>query len=159
MAGLAEILQEQLGGAVEAIKRNMDSSDFNATNKTKNSLGFEVTNDDATVIGTIFGNASLQWAETGRPPRTSTTDSGLSEKILQWIKARGIGSDLTEKGQQGLARFITLRINRLGTKLYQEGRTRDVYSSILEQLTKEIEKEIRFYIDKTIITTFKKTFE
>lgn len=159
MAGLAEILQEQLGGAVEAIKRNMDSTDFNATNKTKNSLGFEVTNDDATVIGTIFGNASLQWAETGRPPRTSTTDSGLAEKILQWMKARGIGSDLTEKGQQGLARFITLRINRLGTKLYQEGRTRDVYSSILEELTKEIEKEIRFYIDRTIITTFKKTFE
>ena len=35
----------------------MDASDFNATNKTKDSLGFEVTADDASIVGTIFGNA------------------------------------------------------------------------------------------------------
>ena len=159
MAGLSEILEKQLSGTVEAIKRNMDASDFNATNKTKDSLGFEVTADDASIVGTIFGNASLEWAETGRPPRTNSVDSGLSEKILVWMKARGIGSDLSEKGQKGLARFITLRINALGTKLFQQGRTRDVYSSILEQLKPEIEKELGVYVNQTIITTFKKTFE
>ncbi len=159
MAGLADILQEKLGGAMEAIKRNMDSSDFNATNKTKDSLAFEVTEDVGSLTGIIFGNASLQWAETGRPPRTSTTDSGLSDKILVWMQARNVGSNLTEKGQKNLARFITLKINTLGTKLFREGKTRDVYTSILEQTKSDLEKEIALFMEQSIITTFTKTFQ
>jgi len=155
MATLASILSNELGLAVKAIQDNMDSTDFNASNSTKNSLTFEVSESGGAVRGIISGASSLIWAETGRGPRTSNESSGLSEKILSWMGYRGIGTDLSEKGKQGLANFITLRINKLGTKLWREGRTRDVYTKTLDKTVIRINEEMKDVISSYVTSQFK----
>ena len=163
MPTLAEILSNELGLAVKAIQDNMDRTDFNASNETKNSLEFEVSEKGNTIIGTISGAGGLRWAETGRPPRTSNASSGLAEKILTWMGTRNIGSNLSEKGKEGLARFITLRINQLGTKLWREkgsrGERRDVYSKVLDDTMVRIKEDMGDVISALIRKEVNVTFE
>ena len=159
MLGLSDIISKHLEKGVADIQKNMDGIDFNASGQTKGSLNSEVTEGTGYVRGIIQGAASLEWAETGRPPRTSTEDSGLTSKIYDWMGYRGIGSDLTEKGKQGLARFITLKINRLGTKLYREKRRRDVYSSVLTETVENIRQDIGEELANFTSQQFTKTFK
>ncbi|MEY4351451.1 MAG: hypothetical protein RL078_1529, partial [Bacteroidota bacterium] len=74
MLGLADIITKHLEKGVAGIQKNMDGIDFNASGQTKGSLNSEVTEGAGYVRGVIQGAASLEWAETGRPPRTSTED-------------------------------------------------------------------------------------
>jgi hypothetical protein len=128
----------------------MDAKDFNASGETKDSLTFEANNQ--TLI--IYGHKSLRWAETGRPPRTSSTPSGLKDKILAWMGYRGIGQDLTDKKKEGLARFLTWRINTIGTLLWRshgsKGKKRNIYSEELDVMVGKIEDKIVISIVKQI---------
>jgi hypothetical protein len=163
MPTLSQILTDELSGAVKAIQQNMDSNDYSASGGTKRSLLFEVTQGEASIKGVISGDKSLKWAETGRPPRESSTSSGLADKILEWMPYRGIGNDLSEKGKASLANFITLKINRLGTKLWRDkgskGQTRDIYTSVLDKTAESIEDAIKDLMTETIQTSFTKAFE
>lgn len=163
MPTLSQILTDELGYAVKAIQQNMDSNDYSASGGTKRSLLFEVSQGNDSIKGVISGDISLKWAETGRPPRESNASSGLADKILAWMPYRGIGDNLSEKGKASLANFITLKINRLGTKLWREkgsrGQTRDIYTSVLDKTTESIDESIKDLMTEVIQTTFTKAFE
>jgi hypothetical protein len=141
----------------------MDSNDYSASGGTKRSLLFEISQGEQSIKGVISGDKSLTWAETGRPPRTSSNSSGLAEKILEWMPLRGIGNDLSEKGKASLANFITLKINTLGTKLWRDkgskGQIRDIYTSVLDKTTESIEDAIKDLMTEVINTSFVKAFE
>lgn len=128
----------------------MDAQDFSASGETKDSLSFEA--NDHTLI--IYGHKSLRWAETGRPPRTSSAPSGLKDKILAWMGFRGIGQDLTDKKKEGLARFLTWRINTLGTLLWlshgSKEKKRNIYTEELNVMVDNIEEKIVISIVKQI---------
>jgi hypothetical protein len=163
MPTLSQILTDELSVAVKAIQQNMDTNDYSASGGTKRSLLFQVTQGQESIKGVISGDKSLKWAETGRPPRESSASSGLADKILEWMPFRGIGNDLSEKGKASLANFITLKINKLGTKLWRDkgskGQTRDIYTSVLDKTTESIEDAIKDLMTETINKTFVKAFE
>lgn len=163
MPTLSQILNEELQVAVKAIQQNMDGNDYSASGGTKRSLLYVVEQGETSIKGIISGDKSLKWAETGRPPRESSASSGLANKILEWMPFRGIGNNLSEKGKASLANFITLRINKLGTKMWREkgskGQTRDIYTGVLDKTTESIEDAIKELMGGVIQTSFTKAFD
>ena len=125
---LEQVLKEQGDIGVDLIKQAV--AKYSATNKTAESI--EAVNNEKRLQ--ILGRSFIEAMETGRGPRKSSTDGGFKDSMLEWMKARGIGSDLTEKKREQLAKFLVLRINRDGDKLYKAGGNRDVYSSVVEKI-------------------------
>lgn len=160
MLSLQDSIAKELEDAVSAIQSKMNSIDFNASGKTRGSLISRTSKEVYGISGIIEGDKSLEWAETGRPPRTSSDSSGLSTKILEWMGHRGIGESLSEKNKENLANFITLKINRLGTKLWREkgsrGDIRDVYTATLSETKTKLENIISETFGEIIINQFRK---
>ena len=96
-----------------------DVQRVSATGKTANSISYEVKSDNDSDTLTIFAREFFSALETGRGPRKSTQKGQFLEGMLEYMQARGIGSDLTDKKRRQLARFLTLRINKEGDKIYR----------------------------------------
>jgi len=129
---LTEVLDQQGKLGVEMIRSAV--SKYSATNKTADSIRYE-SNDTKLQI---FGRAFIEGMETGRGPRKSSTDGGFKDEMLEYMKARGIGSDLDAKKRANLAKFLVLKINREGDRLYKAGGGRDVYSSALSEFIEQL---------------------
>lgn len=125
---------------VEMLKQNI--SKVTATGKTVNSISYEVTSKEQTDTLTIFGRAFIDTIETGRGPRKSTQQGGFLDNMLEYMQARGIGSDLNDKKRKQLARFLVLKINREGDSTYKKG-GREVYSNDLEKYIEALKEALR----------------
>lgn len=133
---------------VESIKQ--DVNQVSATGKTAESVRFEVTFKDGRWTLTFYGREFFKAIETGRGPRRSSTYSGFDESLLEYMKARGIGSDLSEKKRKQLARFLAYKINREGDLTYKKG-GRIVYSENLSKLVDELIKALATDVVKQYI--------
>lgn len=124
---LNEVLKKQSEIGADLVKQAV--SKHSATNKTANSV--EGKSDDSSLQ--ILARPFIEALETGRGPRKSSEDGGFKDSMLEYMKAKGIGADLSEKKREQLARFLVLRINKQGDKLYRSGGGRDVYTKVLEK--------------------------
>jgi hypothetical protein len=136
---ITKTLNEYGAGAVQALKN--DVSRISATGDTADSIRYEVKSDDDSDKLTIFGRAFFSTIESGRGPRQSSTDHGFKDKMLDYMKAKGIGANLTEKKREQLAKFLVYRINKEGDKTFKQG-GRIVYSPTLDKLVAELRKEL-----------------
>lgn len=139
---LSDILKEQVGIGVDIIKQSVGR--YSATNKTVNSI--EGISDDKSLQ--IKMRPFIEAMETGRGPRKSSEDGGFKDSMLEWMKARGIGSGLNEKQLKNLAKFLVLKINREGDKLYKTGGGRDVYSKAMQKFSEDLQKIVKDYMFK-----------
>lgn len=139
---LSDILKEEVKKGVDIVKQQV--AKYSATNKTVNSI--DGTSDDKSLQ--IFGRAFIEAMETGRGPRKSSDDGGFKDSMLEYIKARGMGLGLSEKGQENLAKFLVLKINREGDQLYRLGGGRDVYTKAVEKFAEDLEKTVTDYMFK-----------
>lgn len=136
---IQSILQKRGKSALADIRRNIRK--FKATGKTANSLFLNAQNTRLQ----IGGSGGLSWLETGRPPAKSSSPKWDINTLLEWMKAKNIGSGLSDKERQRLAQFIKYRINQRGTVKWQQGKgaiVDDVYTTRLSKLTQEIGKDI-----------------
>lgn len=139
--------------AVVALKNAV--TPVSATGKTKKSIRYEVKANETEARLIIYGRKFFEALETGRGKRKAGIESTppLTERLLEWMKAKGIGNDLTDKKRQQLARFFALKINREGDSVFKRG-GREVYSKVLEQVVKELRSELskqyRDYVIKEI---------
>jgi len=129
---LAQVLDQQGKIGVAAIRAAINV--YSATGKSADSIRYESTESNLK----IFGRGYIEAMETGRGPRQSTEDGNFKDSMLEYMKAKGIGADLSEKKRQNLAKFLVLRINRDGDKLWQKGGGRDVYSSTLDKFVEQL---------------------
>lgn len=158
MPTVREILTHKGEVGVQALKQ--DVSKISASHQTEESIHFIVVSEPFIDTLTIWGRKYFSTIETGRGPRKSDTEGNFKSNMLQYMKERGIGQDLTEKQQQNLARFLVLKINREGDKTFKKG-GRVVYTPTLNKLVIEIKKETATSItkaySKTIVNGFKHT--
>lgn len=133
---LAQVLEQQGKKGVEIVKAAV--SKYSASGDTVNSIEFQSTENSLQILAREF----IQTLETGRGPRKSSESGGFKDKMLRYMQARGIGSDLDQKKKEALAKFLVLKINREGDKLYKAGGGRDVYTKALEGFVKDLEKEV-----------------
>lgn len=121
------------------LKDNTDKTGINASNKTKESIGFEVFTEGPDTIFQVFANKALKIRETGRGP-TQSGQAGnptLRETIRQWIDDKGIVPE-GDISKDSLAYLIARKIHREGYK-GEPGLITDI---INEDLISNIEKEI-----------------
>lgn len=143
---------------VEALRQDVNK--VSATGKTADSIRYEVITSSEYTSLIIYGRAFFKALETGRGPRRSSEDSGFKDYMLEYMRAKGIGSDLSEKKRQQLAKFLVLKINREGDATFKRG-GRVVYTPTLEKLKSEVitaaKKEVKVSYTKKIIDGFKRT--
>lgn len=125
---------------VEMLKANIGK--VSATGKTVNSIDYAVESEEQTDTLLIFGRDYISTLETGRGPRKSSSKGDFLDNMLEYMQARGIGSDLSEKGKKNLARFLTLKINREGDATYKAG-GRQVYSNDLDKFVEALKEALR----------------
>jgi hypothetical protein len=86
--------------------------------------------------------------EYGRGPRKSNKDSGLVHRIYAWMEKHGMfrSTDPVKKLRE--ARFMTLYINKYGTKHFRSGVFVDVYTTVRKQTIEAIEKKFSLEISR-----------
>lgn len=143
---------------VEALKQDIEK--VYATHKTRDSIRYDAFTEEHITTLRYIGRAFFSAIETGRGPRVSSQDSGFKEYMLEYMKVKGIGEDLTEKARKNLAKFLVLKINKEGDKTYKMG-GRIVYSPTIAKLVVELKKssrdEVRQAYSKIIVNGFKHT--
>jgi len=154
---LADVLNKYGKIGVEALKQ--DVSKVSATGETAASIRYEVSIGVISTL-TYYGRKFFKALETGRGPRKTNEESGFKDYMLKYMAARGIGSDLSQKKRENLAKFLVLKINREGDATFKMG-GRTVYTPTLEkikeELTDEVVKDRVKSYTKTIVDGFKLT--
>lgn len=156
MQSVTKTLNEYGKLGVEALKQ--DVSKVSATNATKDSIRYEVDSTDDSDRLRYFAREFFSAIETGRGPRESSQDSGFKDKMLEYMKARGIGSDLPEKKREQLAKFLVYKINKEGDKTFKQG-GRIVYSPTIHKLVEELKRELSKDLQQFAINAIRKEFK
>lgn len=125
---------------VQAIKSAVQK--VSATGESAESVRYEVkgTQDKDTLR--ILARSFFSAIETGRGPRKSNEYQGFDNKMMEYMQARGIGSDLPEKKRKQLAKFLAYKINKEGDRTFKAG-GRKVYSPVVDKLVDEIRQAVR----------------
>lgn len=122
IAQVLQILTNHGQSLTQQIKANTPK----VTGKTAESVGYEVraTASESTLM--ITAKPFFRVVETGRGPTRPDYQRGektLVEAIKEWLSAKGL--------EQGLAYAIAKSIHKKGTKLYQQGGRKDVFSNVI----------------------------
>lgn len=137
---------------VEALKQAVRP--YSATRETEDSIRFEIVQTGTKITLRFLARKFFSALETGRGPRKSTVYQEYDLKLLEYMKIRGIGSDLTEKKRKQLAKFIAYKINKEGDSVFKKG-GRIVYSptitKLIAELTQAVKKEVVGYVVKQIL--------
>ena len=140
---------------VEGLKDDVQK--VSATGQTAESIYYRVEAGDKRISLTFYGRKYFKTLETGRGPRKGSEYQGFDESMYEYMKARGIGSDLPEKKRKQLARFLAYKINKEGDKTFKMG-GRVVYSPTLTKLTEDLKRALIKDAREYYISEIKKTF-
>jgi hypothetical protein len=129
----------------------METYGRNASGETSMGIEYKVIEDGDVTRLQILGASHLFELEDGRGPTTQGGSGVVREKIKDWIRAKGITSNLTE---DSLAFLISRKIHREGYKgtkgvlsdVFSEERINAIGNSIAELQT----MEIALFIDDNI---------
>lgn len=126
---------------VEALRKDVQK--VSATGQTADSIRFEIQKkDNGNYVFRLLGRKYFSTLETGRGPRKSSEYGEFDLNLLEYMKARGIGADLSEKKRQQLAKFLAYKINKEGDKTFKKG-GRIVYSETLSKFIDELTRAIK----------------
>lgn len=122
---------------VHAIKSDIEK--VSATGKSAASVRYEVDSESTSHLYSlkIFGRKFIKAIETGRGPRKNSDYQEFDVSMLEYMQARGIGADLSEKKKKQLAKFLAYKINKEGDSTYKSG-GRNVYSKTLDKFVLEL---------------------
>jgi len=116
-----KIVSDWANGYIEQVKINLDTAGTKATGKTAKSLRFEVTEKGNNLVVEVFGREYFATVETGRKPTPDKKPSrAMIDNIKEWTNAKGI--------PESAAWGIATNINKFGTKLWQQGGRKDIYT-------------------------------
>lgn len=156
MPTLIEVFDTYGKLGVEAIRQ--DVSRLSASGKTAKSVRYEIQEEGDVTKLTYLAREYFSTLETGRGPRKSDKDGGFKDNMLEYMKERGIGSNLSKKKQENLAKFLVLRINREGDETFKRG-GRVVYSPTVEKLAEEVTRATKQVVVKQYTKFFVSEFK
>jgi hypothetical protein len=134
-AELMAILSEETNSFLSQVKTNLDTTGTSATGKTKDSLRYEITEEGSRIVITVFGKPYFAVVETGRKPTPDKKPSrAMIDSIKEWLSARG--------KPESMAWAVATKINKEGTKLWQQGGRTDIYTDLKEGFADKIFMEV-----------------
>lgn len=112
-----EHIKKTLESIVEDIKKNLRANGQYASGHTESLFAVEVSMKNNVITGSILGPEYIQSLITGRGPTLGGQSGGmtLQQKILEWIKAKGIPTDDPVSASWAISKHI----HKYGTQLYQ----------------------------------------
>lgn len=135
-----------------------DVAQVSVTNKTKDSIRFEVfTDNKGRFTLEFYGREYFKALETGRSPRESSSYGQFDLNLLEYMEAKGWLSGMTDKQKKAKAKSLAWYINKHGDKTHREG-GRIVYSKTLDTLVRNLSVALskdfsKFYLSEIIRTT------
>lgn len=144
-----DILNQEGQDMVDEIRENLAATGSNASGKTSESIRYEVEIEGKKAALSLFGRGYIMSVETGRGPRQSSKESNFLDGMKDWMKIKGIGSGLTQKKFDQLARFFTFRQNKLGSLLFRRGGRKDIITPVIsaERVREVSDRVIKVYAD------------
>lgn len=94
-----------------SLRASMKQFNRNASGKTSESIQFEVVENRDGVMFQVVANKNIRALQDGRGPTVKDGPGSLKNAIRQWIRDKGIKSDLPE---DTLVYLITRKIHREG---------------------------------------------
>jgi hypothetical protein len=129
-------------GLIGVMALRKDVEKVSASGKTAESIRFEIEiEDNGNMRFKLLGRKYFSTLETGRGPRRSSQYGEFDLNMLEYMKARGIGADLSEKKRNQLARVLAYKINKEGDSVFKQG-GRVVYSETLTKFISELKRAI-----------------
>lgn len=135
-----EVIRDELMQLRTAILENLARYGRNATGETGRSLRIQLNPDGGALMGRTF----FSTLEVGRGPTRDFTPHTptLFQRILTWVKAKGVYPDDPTMTQTSLAIAITKRIHKSGTMLFRKKQRQDIYSSAVQRAIKSINQRL-----------------
>jgi hypothetical protein len=134
-AELMAILSDETNSFLSQVKTNLDATGTTATGKSKDSLRYEITEEGSRIVITVFGKPYFAVVETGRKPTPDKKPSrAMIDSIKEWLSARG--------KPESMAWAVATKINKEGTKLWQQGGRTDIYTDLKEGFADKIFMEV-----------------
>lgn len=136
---------------VDDLRASMDRYGRNATGETSEGIEYKVIEDGDTTKLQVLGASHLFNLEDGRLPTTQGGSGVVKEKIREWVRDKGITSDLSE---DSLVFLISRKIHREGysgtpgvlTDVFSEQKINDIG----EAITSVQSMQIALFIDDFI---------
>jgi hypothetical protein len=134
MNEIEDILDDAGRRYVDEIRKNLASSGTDATGETSKSVGYQVyTQGNRLVLEVYGGRPYFPTVETGSKPSKKKPGRKMIEKIKTWADVRGILASPWA---------IAKNILKFGSKLWQKGGRRDIYSNVAERSFLELPRMI-----------------
>lgn len=131
---IEDILNEAGREYVDEIRKNLSTSGTDATGETSKSVGYEVyTRGNKIVLEVYGGRPYFPTVETGSKPSKKKPGTKMVDKISKWATVRGILASPWA---------IATNILKFGSKLWQRGGRRDIYSNVAERSFLELPRKI-----------------
>ena len=131
---IEEILDDAGQRYVKDIQANLASSGTDATGETSRSVGYEVRTEGSKLVLEVYGGRPyFPTVETGSKPSKKKPSPKMIDKIKTWADVRGILASPWA---------IAKSILKFGSKLWQRGGRRDIYSNVAEKSFYELPRMI-----------------
>lgn len=157
---ISTLLSNAFGKCIAEIKSNSERAGQVATGKTLRSLEFTLEQQGTAYIARILGRPFFGTLETGRGVYQGGKGDprGFNQRLIEWMKARGFQcKDEAEYERQ--ANRLRWHINKFGTKLYQKGGRKDIFTPAVNDLTEFLEQELIVFYTHKIEEMFTRGFQ
>lgn len=135
MSRIAKFLDDQGRLGVQTIQTNLDNTGTTTTGKTKDSITYEVTEDNGRT--TLIIKASRPYfktVETGsKPAKTTVPPKEMVESLKEWAQAKG--SNVSPYG-------AAVNILKKGSELYRKGGRTDIYTPVKDQIMQNLRENL-----------------
>lgn len=150
MADITTIVKERLEKLKQDIQLSMATNNINASGRTSAFLNVVEYNGGVKLVAGSGARAPMQTIEIGR--EGGRVPAGFYNIIKQWTRDKGLNF-ASETDRSTFAYFTAKKIAREGTARHKENV--DVYSTLVAEAVKDIQKELQATIKQTIKLNFK----
>lgn len=127
---IEDVLDDAGNAYVEQIRANLSATGTDATGETSRSVGYRIVQQGGKIRLEVYGGRPFfPTVETGSKPSKKNPSPEMVRKIDRWRDVRGI-----LKNPFAIAKSIL----KYGSRLWQKGGRKDIYSNVRERAFAEL---------------------
>lgn len=159
--GIDALVSDALKKCIDEIKSNSKAAGQVATGKTLASLEWKLEQSGNDYVAIILGRKYFGSLETGRGVYNGGKSDirAFNERLMEWFRARGIHSEMSDEQLYLEANRLRWYINKYGTRLYQRGGRKDIFTPAEEAFKDTLQEQLAVLFQRQIETMFLNGFQ